>query len=104
MVSAHEFVDGIKERFGRCCDDVRVGGEAVVVCAVIFDGHMYLADIVASLIDGLDKELLKEHFAAYDEFDGVDGCIYRAVARSCRFEFLAGDVEADAGHRVYAYA
>ncbi len=104
MVSAHEFVDGIKERFGRCCDDVRAGGETVVVGAVIFDGHMYLAYIVAAFVDGLDKELFEEHLAAYDEFNGVDGCIYRTVARRCRFEFLAGDVEADAGHRVYAYA
>ncbi len=99
-----EFVDGVDEGFGRGGDDVGVGREAVVVLAVVFHGHMDLAHVVASLVDGLDEELLDEHLPADDDLDGVDGGVDRAVARGACLKPLSGYQQADGSHGAYAHA
>ena len=47
---------------------------------VILYRHMHLADIVAPLVDGLDKEFLYKHLATDYHLDGVYRCIHRTVA------------------------
>ena len=65
---------------------------------------MHLSHIVASLVEGLDKEVLYEHLAADYLLYGADCSVYRTVARSARLEFLTRDVEPDARHRTHAHS
>ena len=46
----------------------------------MLDGHMYLADVIAALVDCLDEEFLDEHVAVDDVLDSRDGCIDGTVA------------------------
>ena len=39
----YEFVDGVDEGFDRCCDDIGIGGESVVMYTVVSNGHMHLS-------------------------------------------------------------
>ena len=54
----YEFVDGVDEGFDRCCDDIGIGGESVVMYTVVSNGHMHFTHVVASFGNGLDQEFL----------------------------------------------
>lgn len=101
-VLSYEFVDGVDECFGRGADDVGVGRESVILVAVVFDCHVHFANVVAAFVDGLDKEFLDKHLAAYDELDCRYCRIDGTVARSACLEFFSRDVESDTCHRLDA--
>ena len=62
----YEFVDGVDEGFDRCCDDIGIGGESVVMYTVVSNGHMHFTHVVASFGNGLDQEFLYRHLPVYN--------------------------------------
>lgn len=79
----YEFVDGVDEGFDRCCDDIGIGGESVVMYTVVSNGHMHFTHVVAFFGNGLDKEFLYRHLPVYNLLYRFDGGVDRTVSRRC---------------------
>ena len=93
----YEFVDGVDEGFDRCCDDIGIGGESVVMYTVVSNGHMHFTHVVASFGNGLDKEFLYRHLPVYNLLYRFDGGVDRTVSCRCGFEAFSGDKQSYTG-------
>ena len=75
-----KFVNGIYKCFSTGCYYVGVCREPVIVCAIVFYGHVHFPYVVAALVDGLYQEFFYKHVAAYYHLDSGYCRVNRTIA------------------------